>query len=108
MGKKGLSVDQADYYETEAGKELYREREYKRLRRARGSKKKEDVEGEEDFIVKKPKFEDTMEIPACMDTMEMNLYKDTMEMKIYKEKISATQTESESYDENPTENIASK
>ena len=108
LGKKGLSVDQADYYETEAGKELYREREYKRLRRVRGSKKKEDLESEEDFIVKKPNAGDTMEMPACMDTMEMNLYKDTMEMKIYKEKISAGQTEKESIKEKPTENIVSK
>ena len=60
LGKKGLSVDQIDYYETEAGKELYREREYKRLRRERGSKKKEPVDTDEDFVVKK---EDTQEIP---------------------------------------------
>ena len=53
LEKKGLSVDQADYYETQAGKELYREREYKRMRRARGAKKEEDIDGKEDFIINK-------------------------------------------------------
>ncbi len=60
LGKKGLSVEQIDYYETEAGKELYHEREYKRMRRERGSKKKEHIDVDEDFVVKK---EDTQEIP---------------------------------------------
>ena len=108
LGKKGLSVEQVDYYETEAGKELYREREYKRMRKMRGSKKKEESEGDEDFIVKKPNLEDTMDMVTCADTMEMNLYKNTMEMQLYKEKVSVGQTESESYKEKPTENIVSK
>ncbi|MBE6665501.1 MAG: AI-2E family transporter [Ruminococcaceae bacterium] len=106
LGKKGLSTEQADYYETVAGKELYREREYKRMRRMRGSKKKEEVESDEDFIIKKPNLEDTMEVTACADTMEMNLYKDTAEMKLYKEKISEKKTDA--YQENPKENMISK
>ena len=48
---KGLPVDQSDYYETEAGKELYREREYKRLRRARGARKEDPSDEKEDFVV---------------------------------------------------------
>ena len=107
LGKRGLPTNQIDYYDTEAGRELYKERETKRMRRVRGSQNKEDVE-DEDFIIKKPNFEDSMEIPVCADTMEMNLYKDTMEMKIYKEKISTGQIKSESYKENPSEEIVSK
>lgn len=54
LRQRGLSVDQAEYFETEAGKELYREREYKRLRRTRMTKKEDDdMEDKEDFIVKK-------------------------------------------------------
>ena len=105
--KKGMPVDQIDYYETAAGRELYLERENKRIRRARGSKNKESVE-DEDFIVKKPTIEDTMEMKVCADTLEMNLYKDTMEMKIYKEKISISQKDFDPYKENPTEEIVSK
>ena len=59
LGKKGLPVDQIDYYETEAGKELYREREYKRMRKERGSKKGENVEVDEDFVVKKAELQET-------------------------------------------------
>ena len=50
---KGLSVDQRDYYETQAGKELYREREYRRMRRNRTAKKEDHEEDKEDFIVVK-------------------------------------------------------
>ncbi len=106
LSKKGLSVAQADYYETEAGKELYREREYKRMRRTRGFKKKEETESDEDFIIKKPNPADTEEIEVCADTMEMNLYKDTMEMKLYKEKISESKTGD--YKENPKKDMISK
>ena len=93
LGKKGLSVEQVDYYETEAGKELYREREYKRIRRTRGFKKKEEAESDEDFIIRKPSLDDTAEMEVCADTMEMNLYKDTMEMKLYKETLSESKTD---------------
>ncbi|MBQ3489367.1 MAG: AI-2E family transporter [Clostridia bacterium] len=93
LGKKGLSVDQADYYETEAGKELYREREYKRMRRAR-AKKKEDVEGDEDFVIRKPIPDDTMEIETYGETMETGAYKDT--------------AETPAYEDSPTEKIVSK
>ena len=55
LQQKGLSVNQADYYETEAGKELYREREYKRMRRARTVKKEEVPDEKEDFVVVKNK-----------------------------------------------------
>lgn len=58
LGKKGLPVDQIDYYETEAGKELYREREYKRMRRERGFKKNEQVDADEDFVLKKQDSEE--------------------------------------------------
>ena len=50
---KGLPVDQIDYYETQAGRELYREREYRRKRRDRAFKKEEVEEEKEDFIVVK-------------------------------------------------------
>ena len=50
---KGLPVDQIDYYETQAGRELYREREYRRKRRDRALKKEEAEEEKEDFIVVK-------------------------------------------------------
>jgi hypothetical protein len=106
LGKKGLSVEQVDYYETEAGKELYREREYKRIRRTRGFKKKEEAESDEDFIIRKPNLDDTAEMEVCADTMEMNLYKDTMEMKLYKEKISESKTGD--YKENPKKDMISK
>jgi predicted PurR-regulated permease PerM len=51
LKQKGLPVDPEDYYATEAGKELYREREYKRARRRRGTK--EDETEKEDFVLKK-------------------------------------------------------
>ena len=53
LRQKGLSVDQADYYETEAGQDLYREREYKRMRRARTVRKEEASKNSEDFILVK-------------------------------------------------------
>ena len=57
---KGLSVDQADYYETDAGKELYREREYRRMRKERTARKEEIIEDTQDFIIIK-KEEDPAE-----------------------------------------------
>ena len=48
---KGLPVDQADYYTTEAGKQLYREREYKRMRKERTARKEEIIEDTQDFII---------------------------------------------------------
>ena len=51
LKQKGLSVNQSDYYETEAGKDLYREREYKRMRRARTMKKEESFQDTEEFLV---------------------------------------------------------
>lgn len=60
LGKKGLPVNQIDYYETEAGKELYREREYKRMRRERGAKKNEKIDIDEDFILKKEDSQETI------------------------------------------------
>lgn len=48
---KGLSADQADYYETEAGKQLYREREYKRIKKERTARKEEIIEDTQDFII---------------------------------------------------------
>ena len=51
LKQKGLSVNQSDYYETAAGKDLYREREYKRMRRARTMKKEESFQGTEEFLV---------------------------------------------------------
>ncbi len=53
LQRKGLPVDQSDYYETVAGKELFREREYKRIRRARSVKNEEFAEEKEDFVVEK-------------------------------------------------------
>ena len=50
---KGLPVDQVDYYATEAGKELYREREYRRMRKERTARKDELAEDKEDFILVK-------------------------------------------------------
>lgn len=50
---KGLPVDQADYYTTEAGKQLYREREYKRMRKERTARKEEIIEDTQDFIIVK-------------------------------------------------------
>jgi predicted PurR-regulated permease PerM len=51
LQQKGLPVDQSAYYETEAGKQLYREREYKRMRKARSDRKREVFEDTEDFII---------------------------------------------------------
>ena len=51
LKQKGLSVNQSDYYETEAGKDLYHEREYKRMRRARTMKKEESFQDTEEFLV---------------------------------------------------------
>ena len=48
---KGLPVDQVDYYTTEAGKQLYREREYKRMRKERTARKEEIIEDTQDFII---------------------------------------------------------
>jgi len=56
---RGLPVEQSDYYTTQAGKELYRERENKRSRRLRMIRKEEHFEEDESFIVKK-----TEELPA--------------------------------------------
>ncbi len=53
LQRKGLPVDQSDYYETDAGKELFREREYKRIRRARTVKNEAVEEEKEDFVVTK-------------------------------------------------------
>lgn len=53
LQRKGLPVDQSDYYETDAGKELFREREYKRIRRARTVKNETVEEEKEDFVVTK-------------------------------------------------------
>ena len=53
LQRKGLPVDQSDYYETVAGKELFREREYKRIRRARTVKKEEVEDDKEDFVITK-------------------------------------------------------
>ena len=51
LQQKGLPVDQSAYYGTEAGKQLYREREYKRMRRARSDRKREIFEDTQDFII---------------------------------------------------------
>ena len=48
---KGLSADPLDYYHTDAGKQLFIEREAKRSRRKRGEK---EEEADEDFKLKKP------------------------------------------------------
>lgn len=48
--QRGLSAELTDYYATEAGKELYWERERKRSRRKRGEK---EEEADEDFKLKK-------------------------------------------------------
>ena len=50
LKQKGLSVNQSDYYETEAGRDLYREREYKRMRKARTMKKEESFRDTEEFL----------------------------------------------------------
>ena len=50
LKQKGLSVNQSDYYETEAGRDLYREREYKRMRKARTMKKEESFQDTEEFL----------------------------------------------------------
>lgn len=71
---KGLPVDQSDYYETDAGKELYREREYKRLRRARGAKKEDPSDEKEDFVVVKseaPAQEETVSSEDVQTTEEV-------------------------------------
>ena len=51
LQQKGLPVNQSAYYETEAGKQLYREREYKRMRKARTIKKEESFQDTEEFLV---------------------------------------------------------
>jgi hypothetical protein len=50
LRQKGLPVNQSAYYETEAGKQLYREREYKRMRKARTMKKEESFRDTEEFL----------------------------------------------------------
>lgn len=77
LGKKGLPIDQIDYYETEAGRELYRERESKRLLRMRGIKKKDHMDADEDFVLRKPNLEETMEIETYGETVEFGAYKES-------------------------------
>lgn len=69
LSQKGLPTDALDYYNTEAGKELYREREYKRARRKRGEKEEEAEK--EDFRLKKadPPEQD----PNATDTAEITI-----------------------------------
>ena len=71
LQQKGLPVNQSEYYETEAGKELYREREYKRMRKARTDRKTEDFDEKEDFIMKKENsVNETTEASADDQTTE--------------------------------------
>ena len=73
LKQKGLSVNQSDYYETEAGKQLYQEREYRRMRKARTMKKEESFQDTEEFLIIKdeaivsetsssPKDEEVLEV----------------------------------------------
>lgn len=69
LAQKGFSSDQIDYYRTEAGRELYIEREKRRSRLKRGEKAEEP---EEDFRLKKP---DPDPIPESTDTVEITIHK---------------------------------
>ena len=70
LQQKGLSVNQADYYETEAGKELYREREYKRMRRARTVRQEDVSDDTEEFIVLKNEPSESETTDSSGDTEE--------------------------------------
>ena len=67
LQRKGLPVDQSDYYETVAGKELFREREYKRIRRARTVKKEEVEDDKEDFVITKTDIPVMPDDPSAED-----------------------------------------
>ena len=64
LKQKGLSVNQSDYYSTSAGKELFTERENKRISRERMVKKKRVVEDPEDFIMTKGQTVSAVETEA--------------------------------------------
>ncbi|MBR7161751.1 MAG: AI-2E family transporter [Clostridia bacterium] len=102
LSRKGLPVDQAEYYETEAGKELYREREYKRMRRMRGFKKNELMDADEDFVVKKPSHDEAAEQGDYKDIGPA----DTAETEAYEEALADT-AETEAYEDAPSENMIS-
>ncbi len=94
LQQKGLPVDQADYYETVAGQELYNERARKRRRRAR--KKEEPFNDDtEEFIIMKnesPSFE----------TADMSVGHDTEEFVVVEN------TEDSSEEDNTTEEVISQ
>ena len=81
LKQKGLSVNQSDYYETEAGKQLYQEREYRRMRKARTMKKEESFQDTEEFLIIKdeaivsetsssPKDEEVLEVENEEDSSD--------------------------------------
>lgn len=74
LTNKGLSADPLDYYHTDAGKQLFIEREAKRSRRKRGEK---EEEADEDFKLKKP--EPVQQSPAEQDSEST----DTAEITIH-------------------------
>ena len=96
LKQKGLSVNQADYYETEAGKDLFREREYKRMRRARTVKKEETFGNTEDFILAKD------------EALDSDLSEDTEEFIVVENEAADSEAADPSEDDHVTEEVVSE
>jgi hypothetical protein len=96
LKQKGLSANQADYYDTEAGQALYREREYKRMRRARTVKKEETFGNTEDFILAKD------------EALDSDLSEDTEEFIVVENEAADCEAADPSEDDHVTEEVVSE